>query len=409
MHAGIPEGYKETPIGVIPEEWEIIKLGNKNHFKVIMGQSPSSSTYNARGNGLPFLQGNADFGFIYPHPSLYCSNPQKIAEENDILISVRAPVGEVNLSPEKVCIGRGLSAIRPKNGTSTRFYFHYLKSRLSDFNKLSSGSTFKAINKADIESYLVPFPPRPEQRKIAAILSSVDAAIQETDAIIAQTEQVKQGLMQELLTKGIGHTEFQETPVGRIPVGWTVVKLKICLEERKELSTPPHNERRYIGLEHFDSGASSFSRSDDGKDVKSNCSQFKKGDLLYGKLRPYLDKAAVSKFTGICSTEVVVFKVLGIMLSELLISHFHSTKFIQYTNKNSYGTKMPRTSAKIVGEFKVPLPPLSEQQKIAAILSSFDDRLEAEKEHRSRLETVKKGLMQILLTGKKRVKVDGHE
>lgn len=70
---------------------------------------------------------------------------------------------------------------------------------------------------------------------------------------------------------------------------------------------------------------------------------------------------------------------------------------------------MPRTSAKIVGEFKVPLPPLSEQQKIAAILSSFDDRLEAEKEHRSRLETVKKGLMQILLTGKKRVKVDGHE
>lgn len=192
--------FQETPVGVIPGGWNVIKLGDKNHFKVIMGQSPSSSTYNVDGDGLPFLQGNADFGFIYPRPSLYCSNPLKTAEEDDILISVRAPVGEVNLSPAKVCIGRGLSAIRPKNGTSTRFFFYYLKSRLVDFHKLSSGSTFKAINKTDIENYFVPLPPRPERRKIAAILSSVDNRLRSEREHRSQLEILKKGLMQDLLT-----------------------------------------------------------------------------------------------------------------------------------------------------------------------------------------------------------------
>ncbi len=99
--------YNQTPVEEIPKEWEMVRLGNENIADLIMGQSPPSSTYNDKGIGLPFLQGNAEFGETYPTPILSCSQPIKIVEKNDILLSVRAPVGDVNITPSKSCIGRG--------------------------------------------------------------------------------------------------------------------------------------------------------------------------------------------------------------------------------------------------------------------------------------------------------------
>ena len=115
--------FKQTKIGSIPEEWEFVRLGDGEICQIVMGQSPPSSTYNKIQEGLPFLQGNMEFGEIYPSPSIYCSEPIKIAEKNDVLISVRAPVGEVNISPSKVCIGRGLSAIRCNPNRNKLFVF----------------------------------------------------------------------------------------------------------------------------------------------------------------------------------------------------------------------------------------------------------------------------------------------
>ena len=114
MKTILQSGYKQTSLGKIPKEWEAVSLGNKNIVELIMGQSPPSSTYNEKGVGLPFLQGKIEFGEIHPSPTIYCSNPVKIAEPNDILLSVRAPVGEVNVAPFRCCIGRGISAIRAK-------------------------------------------------------------------------------------------------------------------------------------------------------------------------------------------------------------------------------------------------------------------------------------------------------
>jgi type I restriction enzyme S subunit len=103
--------FKSTEIGRIPKEWKIAKLSDEKLAEIIMGQSPPSSTYNKEGKGLPFLQGKMEFGKVYPSPMMYCSQPIKIAEPNDILISVRAPVGDVNVAPYRLCIGRGLAAI----------------------------------------------------------------------------------------------------------------------------------------------------------------------------------------------------------------------------------------------------------------------------------------------------------
>src|SRR5438552_796769 len=91
---------------------------------IVMGQSPPSSTYNATGEGLPFFQGKAEFGNLYPEARVWCSAPGKLAEKNDILLSVRAPVGPTNLAPAKSCIGRGLSAVHPEPGVNLKYLFY---------------------------------------------------------------------------------------------------------------------------------------------------------------------------------------------------------------------------------------------------------------------------------------------
>ena len=108
--------FKQTEIGQIPIDWEVASLNDKRYFELIMGQSPPSSSYNTKKDGLPFLQGNAEFGNKYPTIVKYTNNPLKIAKENDILISIRAPVGEINISNKEVCMGRGLGAIRVIKG-----------------------------------------------------------------------------------------------------------------------------------------------------------------------------------------------------------------------------------------------------------------------------------------------------
>ena len=104
--------FRHAEVGSVPEKWKVVELGDQSITELIMGQSLPSLTYNEKGEGLPFFQGKIEFGEIYPTPIAYCSDPIKIAEPNDILFSVRAPVGEVNIAPFRCCIGRGLSAIR---------------------------------------------------------------------------------------------------------------------------------------------------------------------------------------------------------------------------------------------------------------------------------------------------------
>jgi len=190
-----------------------------------------------------------------------------------------------------------------------------------------------------------------------------------------------------------------------IPEEWHLTRMKNCLREIKDKSYPPHPEVPYLGLEHLDSGEMDASGCGDPSLVQSTCSAFKAGDILYGKLRPYLDKAIIAPFDGICSTEIVVMDAKENSLNQFLIYHIHSDDFVGHNVSHAFGTKMPRTSFNTIGEY--PLPPLPEQHCIAAVLSTVDRDLAAERAHRARLLTLKKGLVQDLLTGRKRVPLNG--
>ncbi|MEM3064472.1 MAG: restriction endonuclease subunit S [Candidatus Nitrosotenuis sp.] len=182
----------------IPEEWELKTMGS--FLKITMGQSPPSESYNEEKIGLPFYQGVTDFGNIHPKPTIWCSNPKKIGKPNQILFSVRAPVGETNITEAECCLGRGIAAIEPQENNLLYSYFliTYNKRRFSVY---SQGTTYDAINKDDIAKTKLPFTKnKVEQQKIASILSNVDSLIQKQQEYKSKLETLKKGLMQKLLT-----------------------------------------------------------------------------------------------------------------------------------------------------------------------------------------------------------------
>ena len=146
---------------------------------LIMGQSPDSSSYNTNYEGLPFYQGNSDFGELHPVPRVWCSEPKKIAQENDILISVRAPIGDLNIANEKCCIGRGLAAIRIINSDNVdlTYLYHFFESKRTYLQEKGTGSTFKAINKDSLINFVIPLPSIKEQESISQELFALHLLI----------------------------------------------------------------------------------------------------------------------------------------------------------------------------------------------------------------------------------------
>jgi type I restriction enzyme S subunit len=164
---------------------------------IIAGQSPPSSTYNQEGNGVPFFQGKADFGETYPTVRYWCNSPKKMSKPDDILFSVRAPVGPTNINNINACIGRGLAAIRCSN-IQRNYLLHYLRGNEDKIASLGTGSTFKAITIGTLKELKIPLPPLDQQKKIAAILDAADTYRQKTKALIKKYDELTQSLFVDM-------------------------------------------------------------------------------------------------------------------------------------------------------------------------------------------------------------------
>jgi type I restriction enzyme S subunit len=144
-----PDSFQDSGLEEIPMGWNPSNIGSE--FYLTMGQSPPGKTYNETGNGLPFFQGRRDFGFRYPSNRVYCTAPQRLADHGDTLVSVRAPVGDINMAMERCCVGRGVAAVRHKSGSRSYTYYamHTLSNRFARFE--AEGTVFGAINKKQFE------------------------------------------------------------------------------------------------------------------------------------------------------------------------------------------------------------------------------------------------------------------
>ncbi|MDD2438789.1 MAG: restriction endonuclease subunit S, partial [Methanosarcinaceae archaeon] len=257
------------------------------------------------------------------------------------------------------------------------YLFYQLKKKEIYLRKLTQGTGIPHVDKSVLMNISIPKPPLPEQEKIASILSKVDEQIKETERIIEKTELLKKGLMQKLLTKGIGHTKFKNTELGEIPEEWDIVEFGTFTKQMKDTVLPDkQNKLIYVGLEHIKPKEIFLSDYGTSDSVKSLKFKFKQNDILYGKLRPYLDKAVLATEKGICSTDIIVIQSKSNSTQDFVIYILHSKRFLDYVNGTTAGSNLPRTSWKSIYKYKIPLPPLPEQEKIASILSKVDTQLQ---------------------------------
>ena len=222
------------------------------------------------------------------------------------------------------------------------------KALATSAGSLSPRTKFKEL--ADYEFLL---PPKSEQKRLAELLWAADEMIEKEKK---ELEKVKH--LRELKFENITSQKAN-------------AKLADCLIVLKSKSKAPHLYDKYIGLEHIESGAFTTKIFGDPKDVLADSFIFKQGDLLYSKLRPYLDKCIIADFDGISTTELIVYDTTPIALKEYILHAFHSKKFLDYIVDKSFGTKMPRVSHEIVSEYELYIPTLKEQEAILKEINAY--------------------------------------
>lgn len=265
-------------------------------------------------------------------------------------------------------------------------------------------TTIPNLSQSRLAELPLPVPPLSEQQKIAHILSTVQRAIEQQERLIQVTTELKKALMHKLFTEGTRGEPQKETEIGLVPESWEVVNLGDICDLRKELCDPKLSQQDvYVGLEHIKSGRFFLTEYGNPNDVKSSKSIFHRNDILYGKLRPYLEKAVIAKTEGICSTDILVLKPINNIESGFIVSLIHSNNFVEYANKTTSGVNHPRTSWQNIKSFIFGLPNQLERETISSVLISLENKIEIHKRQRDCLRELFHNLLHQLMTAQIRV------
>lgn len=394
--------YKQTEIGVIPDDWEAVRLGDLVSEPITDGPHLTPKFYN---DGVPFLSvNNIVDGKILWNDLRYISREDDRIfsvkckpKRGDILFGKAASVGKIALVDADIDfnVWSPLAVIRCSASLSPQFvHFALQSSRASrQIVLLTNSSSQGNIGMTDIAQIEILLPPLTEQKAIAEALSDVDALIDSLEALLTKKRNIKTGVMQELLT---GRT--------RLPGftrDWEIAKFGSICRRRRE-SGVPTAESFVIELEHIESGSGRLIGESSVQTVSSK-RMFQRGDVLFGRLRSYLRKYWLAEREGFCSTEIWALAPENERVeSGFLFQIVRLDEFITATGI-SYGTHMPRSDWSTIKEWPFTLPPLEEQKAIAAVLSDIDDEIEALEKRLAKTRDLKQGMAQELLTGRTRL------
>jgi type I restriction enzyme S subunit len=385
-----------------------------------MGQSPPSSTYNTVGEGKFFLQGKAECGAVYPTPTKWCSEPKKLAKEGSVLISVRAPVGNVNIAREAYCIGRGLAAINGRDSLDNWFLFYLLIFAKQRLEQKSTGSTFKSINKGVLRDFLIPLPPLPEQRRIAHVLSTIQEAIAAQEDLIAAARETKRSLMQRLFTYGPGvePAATKETEFGQVPKPWKITLLEEIafvqtgaakgrnLGESRVMAVP------YLRVANVQDGYLDLSEIKEMQVRVSELDRYRlqPGDVVlteggdFDKLgRGFIWSGQIPD----CVHQNHIFAVRmnrEILLPEyfayLVQSDYAKGYFLRVAHRTTHLACINKTKLQ---SLPVLVPSLDEQGGVVSILNAADQKISTEEQRKAALEELFRSMLHQLMTGQVRV------
>jgi type I restriction enzyme S subunit len=418
MTQEIREGYKSTEIGVIPTSWELKKLKEIADVRDGTHESPKQLS-----EGIPFItsknlkDGKLDFtelAYISEEDHLNFAKRSKV-DNGDILFAMIGTIGNpiiVNVDFEFSIKNVALIKFN-KTDISNIFVKLVLDSNIikEQIKRNQAGGVQKFISLGLIRDTLIPYPPLQEQQRIAEILSTTDEHIEKLDGIIADYQLLKKGLMKKLLTEGIGHTEFKETEIGRIPAEWEVARIS-DIGVTSSGGTPNRSNPKY-----YDSGTIPWIKTGELKSkyltqveehitdlaiLNSSAKYIPINSILIAMYGATIGMLSILKIEATSNQACC-----AITVDDKKIFNEYLYYYLEYDKPNlisqGAGGAQPNISQQIIKSHKIALPPTREQKEIARTLSELDILVAHYKQQRTDFMEIKKSLMDNLLTGRKRV------
>ena len=409
-----------------PDGWSVVPF--KCIATVIAGQSPPSESYNQKQDGLPFLQGNGDFSNRHPIPTVWCTSPKKTANRGDTLMSVRAPVGELNRADKNYAIGRGLAAIRAKD-CNEDFLYHALRRWRLSLQRVGQGTTFDAVTARHFASLFVALPNElAEQAAIARILDAVDTALERTREAAERAENLLASVVADLLGRGIGEDGrlrcprgnpgvFAVTALGRLPRDWRLstvgdefdVQSGFTLNSKRR---PRLQKRRYLRVANVQRDLLDLSdvQELEAKDDEFLLRVLAPDDLVVveghadsmeiGRCARVAEDAAGMTFQN----HLFRLRTRGEMAAGFACMWLNSRYAKQFWNARcATSSGLHTINQRTLKQLALPVPSASEQGDITSVVEQCKRFRSAVLEKRARLQAVKHSLIHELLAGRVRV------
>jgi type I restriction enzyme S subunit len=416
MSEGVPEGWKEYMLGRVCE--------------VVGGGTPERHTAKYWNGDICWASPTEITALRTRYIADTKEKITKLGLENSsaklhpvgtVLMTSRASIGFAAINTVPMATNQGFQSLRCKEQADNEFIYQWIIGNHPVLERLSSGSTFAEISSTNVRTVPVLLPPLPEQQKIASILTSVDAVIEKTEAQINKLQDLKKGMMQELLTKGIGHTEFKDSPVGRIPRVWGAAPMTAV--SIKGSQNGPYKKKQFYGqgieMVHMtEIFGNEIILSGGMQKVQLNHPKeddylLDEGDLLFARRSLVLEGAGkcsiVGKLSQPASFESSIIRIKpNITKIHPLFAYYYISSPLGRLQMMKFARQVAVSG--ITGsdlmEYKLPVPSIKEQKYIAYSIKTIDNNVSKKAQALNKVKNLKKALMQDLLTGKVRVKVD---
>ncbi|MHA2859048.1 restriction endonuclease subunit S [Vibrio harveyi] len=349
--------------------WPLVNLSTV--CQIDMGSAPKGSTYVELDSGVPLIAGAADYGDVFPRPKKATIEPTKLCKKGDIIICVRATIGDLNWADKEYCLGRGVAGLRANDEELDSKYLWYFISSIEDeLYRNSTGSTFPQINKKVIESLKIPLPPLETQKQIATVLEKADQLRKDCQ----QMEHELNSLAQSVFIDMFGDVRSNSLNSEKVRFDDIFeINSKLVDPKLPEFENLPH-----IGPEHLEKRTGRIlphrTAKEDG--LVSGKFNFQQGCVLFSKIRPNLKKVALPEFSGLCSADMYPLEAVdGVSTSEFIWGVILSHAFDDYLTTLPSRANIPKINRKELAAFEFYLPDVSEQKAYSQKLAKIQGQL----------------------------------
>lgn len=377
-------------------KWEKVKL--ENACIIIAGQSPESQYYNQNRIGIPFFQGKADFTDRFPVIRNWCNKPTKIAIENDILLSVRAPVGPTNICNVESCIGRGLASIRAKDNTHflyVYFFFKHIEERLKNSG---TGSTFTAITIGDVKNIEIPLPPLSVQKAIADKLDKADALRKKDQQLLKHYDDLAQSVFIEMFGDPVKNEKGWEEKNLEDLCEITSSK-RIFQDEYVEYGIPFYRTKEIVNLSNGDEIKTELFISEFRfNEIKNNFAIPKKGDILISAVGTIGVMWIVDDRTFYFKDGNLIW-MKNLRFNNVFLKFFIENKLKTLKYKMAEGAAYTALTIEKIKKFKICIPQNELVEKFASIIENIELQKQKVKLQAQESENLFQALLQEVFGG----------